>query len=62
MMRSAKAQMKYANKIGAKFVIIIGEDELKTNSLILKNMQTGENNMMQIDGIQLATQILKEGK
>ena len=62
MMRSAKAQMKYANKIGAKFVIIIGEDELKTNSLILKNMQTGENNMMPIDGIQLATQILKEGE
>ena len=34
--------MKYANKIGAKQVIIIGENELKDNKGQLKNMETGE--------------------
>ena len=29
--RSVKAQMKYANKIGAKNTVIIGEDELLQN-------------------------------
>ncbi len=38
--RSLKAQMKYANKIGAKYSIVIGEDEAKSNSAILKNMNT----------------------
>ena len=32
--------MKYANKIGAKYSIVIGEDEAKSNSAILKNMNT----------------------
>ena len=40
--RSLKAQMKYANKLKARYVVIIGEDELKNNKLIVKNMQTGE--------------------
>jgi len=40
--RSPKAQMKYANKIGAKFSCIIGEDEITQRAFALKNMQTGE--------------------
>ena len=40
--RSPKAQMKYANKINAKFSCIIGEDEIKTREYSLKNMETGE--------------------
>jgi len=38
MNRSLKAQMKYANKINAKYVIIIGEDEIKKGRAILKCM------------------------
>ena len=34
--------MKYANKLGIPYVIIIGEDELAQNKYTLKNMQTGE--------------------
>lgn len=50
--RSVKAQMKYADKIGAKFSIVIGEDELKTNQGILKNMQTGEQREVSLtDGL-----------
>jgi histidyl-tRNA synthetase len=40
--RSLKAQMKYADKIGAKHTLIIGDDEINTNQYKLKNMETGE--------------------
>jgi histidyl-tRNA synthetase len=38
MNRSVKAQMKEANKSGAKYVIVIGEDEIKNNRFKVKNM------------------------
>lgn len=38
MDRSLKAQMKYANKIGAKYVMILGEEEVRTGKAKLKNM------------------------
>ena len=40
--RSLKAQMKYADKLGAKFTMVLGEDELKSGVAKIKNMQTGE--------------------
>ncbi len=40
--RSLRAQMKYADKIGAKFSIVIGDDEVDSNTALLKNMKTGE--------------------
>ena len=40
--RSLKAQMKYADKIGAKYVVVIGDDEIATDNAKLKNMETGE--------------------
>ncbi len=40
--RSLKAQLKYADKIGAKKVAIIGEDELDSGVLLLKNMLTDD--------------------
>lgn len=62
MNRSVKAQMKYADKINAKYVIMIGEDELKNNALVVKNMQTGENKTVSIDIEELTKEIKKEGK
>ncbi|MDO4458726.1 MAG: His/Gly/Thr/Pro-type tRNA ligase C-terminal domain-containing protein, partial [Clostridia bacterium] len=41
--RSFKAQMKYANKIGADFTIVLGDTELEENKAVLKNMKGGEN-------------------
>lgn len=35
-------QMKYANDRGVKFTVLIGENELNNNSLVLKNMDSGE--------------------
>ena len=40
--RGLKAQMKFANKIGAKFIIVLGDDELATNKAKLKNMHSGD--------------------
>ena len=36
--RSVKAQFKYAGKIGAKFVIVIGSNELESGEYTVKNM------------------------
>lgn len=49
--RSIKAQFKYANKINAKYVIVIGEDELKNNSVKLKNMQDGNEEFIKMEDI-----------
>ena len=40
--RSVKAQMKYANKIGAAFTCVIGDSELESGVLKVKNMADGE--------------------
>ncbi len=40
--RGLKPQMKYADKIGAKFVIVLGDNEIESASAKLKNMATGE--------------------
>ncbi|MDR0840356.1 MAG: histidine--tRNA ligase [Christensenellaceae bacterium] len=40
--RSFKAQFKFADKLHARFVAILGEDELERGSVKLKNMGTGE--------------------
>lgn len=42
MDRSVKAQMKYANKIGALRTVIIGSQELENEKAMVKDMETGE--------------------
>lgn len=42
MGKSVKAQMKYANRIGAKYVAVIGDSELDAGVIRLKNMAQGE--------------------
>lgn len=39
--RNLKGQMKYSNKLGAAYSVVIGEDEVKSNVLTLKNMEDG---------------------
>ena len=40
--RSIKAQLKYADKIGAKYSTVIGDEEIASNKTSVKNMFTGE--------------------
>jgi histidyl-tRNA synthetase len=47
--RSFKAGLKYANKQNAKFVAIIGEDELNKNVCSIKNMQTSSQEEVNLD-------------
>ncbi|MDY3249540.1 MAG: histidine--tRNA ligase [Candidatus Choladocola sp.] len=57
MDRSAKAQMKYANKLGAKKTVIIGSQELEENRVRVKDMETGEQTEVSLD--QIASLILR---
>lgn len=49
MGRGVKAQMKYANKIGAAYSIILGDNELAEGKAKLKNMQSGEESEIALD-------------
>ncbi len=40
--RGLKAQMKYADRIGAKYTMVLGDNELEAGRAELKNMKTGE--------------------
>lgn len=46
--RGLKAQMKYAGKIGAKFSMVLGEDELTSGKAGLKDMASGETKQIGI--------------
>ncbi|MCA9406564.1 MAG: histidine--tRNA ligase, partial [Candidatus Omnitrophica bacterium] len=39
---SMKSQMRLANKTGAEYVLILGEQELQKETATIKNMKTGE--------------------
>ncbi|MBR4172828.1 MAG: histidine--tRNA ligase [Clostridia bacterium] len=41
MGRGLKPQMKYADKIGAKYTLVLGDDEINTGKIRIKNMQSG---------------------
>lgn len=49
MGRGIKPQMKYADKIGSKFVIVLGDSELESGSAKLKNMASGEQTDIKLD-------------
>lgn len=51
MARGLKAQMKYADKNGAKFVVVIGDDEIDRGTVTVKRMETGETVEVAIDKI-----------
>ena len=42
MGRGLKAQMKYADKLGARYSLVVGDNELESGKANLKNMETGE--------------------
>ena len=54
--KSLKAQMRAADKLGAKWVAILGEKELKKKVIILRNMETKEQEEINLrDVIQKVT-------
>ena len=51
-------KFKYADKLNIKYVIVIGEDEIKNNVVSLKNMVSGEQQKIDLEN---AIKIIKEG-
>ena len=51
--RSLKAQMKYANKIGARYTLIIGDTEIDAGKAQLRNMENGEQSEVEIDNFKI---------
>lgn len=51
MERSVKSQLKYADKLGARFVAVIGESELQSGEVNIKNMSDGSSEAVKIDKI-----------
>jgi len=49
--KSLKAQMRYADKIKAGYVLMLGDDELKSGQAILKNMKDGSQLEIGLDSI-----------
>ncbi len=47
--RGLKAQMKYADKLGALYTIVVGDNEIETGQANLKDMQTGEMTEVALD-------------
>ncbi|RST57333.1 histidine--tRNA ligase [Siminovitchia terrae] len=58
MGRKMKAQFKAAERVNAKYVLIIGEEELEKGTAVIKNLQTGEQENVSLDNI---VEILNRG-
>ena len=52
--KSLKSQLRHANTLMAGHVIIIGTQEMKDESIILRNMQSGEQERLPLEGIDIA--------
>lgn len=58
--KGLKSQMKRADRLGADYVLMLGEDELKNKSALLRNMKTKEQAGVPFDGlVDRLAQILK---
>ena len=61
-----KAKMSYADKLGIPFVAFLGEDEAAQNKISLKNMQTGDQQLLSLEEaaklIQADMQVRNDGK
>jgi len=50
--KSLKAQLRQANNLGAGYAVIIGEQEIKTGTVILRDMTSAEQKAIPIDELQ----------
>ena len=57
--RSMKAQFKYSDKVNAKFTIVLGESEIESGNITLRNMSTGEQTSLGMDEMHKIVEIVK---
>ena len=60
--RSLKAQMKYADRVKAVYIIVVGDDELASGNARIKNMRSGEETEISLDAESIASFILNGEK
>ncbi len=51
--RSVRAQMKYANKLGVDYTVIIGQNEMESGLVKLKNMETGDETEVKLEELEI---------
>ena len=56
LQRNFKGQFKYADRLGAKYTLVIGDNELENGAVTLKNMETGDQTEVKFDEIAKAIQ------
>ncbi|MGG7210479.1 histidine--tRNA ligase [Clostridium baratii] len=57
--RSFKAEMKYANKINAKFSVVLGDDELSSKTARFKRMSDGEQFELSLEDLEKIKEVIK---
>lgn len=57
--RSVKAQMREANKMGTRYVLFIGGEEYEKKQANLKNMSTGEQQLINLNNIDTLVKLIK---
>ena len=60
--KKLKAKMKYADKLQIPYVMVVGEDEINSNILKIKNMETGEEKTIEMEKIYQFGDVFKFGK
>lgn len=55
--KKLKAKFKYADKLEIPYVIVIGDDEINTNKIKLKNMKTGEETEINMEATEIVSNI-----
>ncbi|MGA7721155.1 MAG: histidine--tRNA ligase [Ignavibacteriaceae bacterium] len=58
--RSIKAQMREANKFNARYVLFLGGDEYQSGKLNLKNMETGEQKLFELENYHEIINIIRD--
>lgn len=51
MGRNVKGQFKYADRLNAKYTLVLGEDEINSGMVSVKDMNTGEQTKVSLDDI-----------
>lgn len=49
--KKLKAKFKYADKLHIPYVIVVGEEEVKNNTVTLKDMESGNQETLKLDEI-----------
>lgn len=57
--KKLKAKFKYADKLKIPYVVVIGEDEINSNTVKVKNMETGEETPTELDANKICKIIKK---